>query len=168
MIPSRRRTDFAVKRGDLHERSVLLSAAQLAVKGSLRLLHSLGEPVESAHASAHLLRLHILEVCLYPPDITCGIAHTANLVSKEMVRGSSYTNRAGLKREAAFGAKETEGTRFYNSDGTIGHVEVRIGDSVVMLFDSKPDWPATPSFLRVFVEDGDAVYQRALPPRSLL
>ena len=64
--------------------------------------------------------------------------------------------------EEAFGAKETEGTRFYNSDGTIGHVELRIGDSVVMLFDSKPDWPATPTFLRLFVADGDAVYQRAL------
>lgn len=64
--------------------------------------------------------------------------------------------------EKAFAAKETEGTRFYNADGTIGHVEVRIGDSVVMLFDSSPGWPATPSFLRLYVADAEAVYQRAL------
>jgi hypothetical protein len=30
----------------------------------------------------------------------------------------------------AFGAKETDGSRVYNQDGSIGHVEVRIGDSV--------------------------------------
>jgi PhnB protein len=64
--------------------------------------------------------------------------------------------------EKAFGAKETEGTRFYNPDGTIGHVEVRIGGSVVMLFDSKPTWPETPNFLRLYVPDGDTVYQQAL------
>jgi PhnB protein len=64
--------------------------------------------------------------------------------------------------EKAFDAKEIEGTRFLNADGSIGHVEVRIGDAVVMLFDSKPEWPATPSFLRLFVADGDTVFQRAL------
>jgi uncharacterized glyoxalase superfamily protein PhnB len=62
----------------------------------------------------------------------------------------------------AFGAQEAEGSRFINEDGTIGHVEIRIGDSVVMLFDAKEEWPVTPSFLRLFVEDGDAVFQQAL------
>lgn len=61
-----------------------------------------------------------------------------------------------------FGAEETEGSRVYNQDGTIGHVEVRIGDSVVMMFDAKDTWPPTPAFFRLYVEDGDAVYQRAL------
>jgi PhnB protein len=60
----------------------------------------------------------------------------------------------------AFGAEEYG--RVHNEDGTIAHAEVRIGDSVVMLFDAKEEWPETPSFLRLFVEDGDAVYQRAL------
>ena len=50
----------------------------------------------------------------------------------------------------------------YNDDGTIGHAEVRIGDSVVMMFDAKEGWPPTPCFIRLFVEDGDTVYQRAL------
>jgi len=64
--------------------------------------------------------------------------------------------------EKAFGAQETPGTRFYNADGSIGHVEARIGDSVVMLFDSKDSWPPTPAFLRIYVWDADATYRRAL------
>ena len=60
----------------------------------------------------------------------------------------------------AFGAEELG--RVYNQDGTIGHAEVRIGDSVVMMFDANEDWPPTPSFIRLYVEDGDAVYRRAL------
>ncbi len=61
---------------------------------------------------------------------------------------------------AAFGGDEI--ARVYNEDGSFGHAEVRIGDSVVMPFDAKPDWPDTPAFLRLYVEDGDAVYRRAL------
>jgi len=60
----------------------------------------------------------------------------------------------------AFGAEEL--ARVYNEDGTIGHAEARIGDSVVMMFDAKEEWPDTPSFFRLYVEDGDAVYQQAL------
>jgi len=33
----------------------------------------------------------------------------------------------------------------------IVHAEVRIGDSVVMMFDSRPGWPPTPAFLRLYV-----------------
>ncbi|HEX8866720.1 MAG TPA: VOC family protein [Lentzea sp.] len=43
----------------------------------------------------------------------------------------------------------------------IGHAEVRIGDSVVMLFD-KPDWPMTPAFLRLYVADDADTLQRAV------
>jgi len=64
--------------------------------------------------------------------------------------------------EKAFDAQETVGTRFYNADGSIAHVEVRIGDSVVMLFDSKETWPPTPAFLRIYVEVAEATYRRAL------
>lgn len=61
---------------------------------------------------------------------------------------------------AAFDAEEI--ARVPNEDGTIGHAEVRIGDSVVMLFDAKETWSATPAFFRLYVEDGDAVYQQAI------
>jgi uncharacterized glyoxalase superfamily protein PhnB len=60
----------------------------------------------------------------------------------------------------AFGA--TELARVHNEDGTIGHAEVRIGDAVVMMFDGRPEWSDTPAFLRLYVEDGDAVFERAL------
>jgi len=60
----------------------------------------------------------------------------------------------------AFGAVEI--ARVTGEDGAIGHAETRIGDSVVMLFDAKEEWPSTPSFLRLYVEDGDAVYRQAL------
>ncbi|SDJ90420.1 Uncharacterized conserved protein PhnB, glyoxalase superfamily [Lentzea albidocapillata subsp. violacea] len=43
----------------------------------------------------------------------------------------------------------------------IGHAEVRIGDSVVMLFD-QPNWPPTPAFLRLYVADDAATLKRAV------
>ena len=60
----------------------------------------------------------------------------------------------------AFGAEEI--ARVVGEDGAIGHAESRIVDSVVMCFDGKPDWPPTPAFLRLYVEDADATYQQAL------
>jgi uncharacterized glyoxalase superfamily protein PhnB len=60
----------------------------------------------------------------------------------------------------AFGAKELG--RFQMEDGAIGHAEVKIGDSVVMMFDKKEHWPDTPAFLRLYVADGDAVFQQAV------
>jgi hypothetical protein len=50
--------------------------------------------------------------------------------------------------ETAFDAAEIEGSRMLNQDGAIVHVEVRIGRSIVMLFDSRariPAWLIPPS-----------------------
>jgi PhnB protein len=60
--------------------------------------------------------------------------------------------------KAAFGAEELG--RMADENGNIGHAEVRIGDSVVMMFD-KPDWPPTPAFLRLYVDDIHATVARA-------
>ena len=60
----------------------------------------------------------------------------------------------------AFGAQEL--TRLYNEDGTIAHAEVKIGNSIVGGFDAREGWPNTPCFLRLYIEDADAVYQQAL------
>ncbi|MEU4236098.1 VOC family protein [Actinoplanes sp. NPDC026619] len=47
-------------------------------------------------------------------------------------------------------------------DGSIGHAEIRVGDTVLLAFDRRPDWPAMPSLLRVFVADADATMKRAV------
>lgn len=47
-------------------------------------------------------------------------------------------------------------------DGTIGHAEIRVGDTVILGFDRRPDWPVMPSLLRVFVPDADAAFSRGL------
>lgn len=60
----------------------------------------------------------------------------------------------------AFGA--TERMRMGGPDGTIGHAEVQIGDSVVMLADANDMFPAMPATVLVYVDDCDAVYTRAL------
>ncbi|MGW0190903.1 VOC family protein [Streptomyces sp. NPDC003362] len=39
---------------------------------------------------------------------------------------------------------------------------MRIGDSVVMMFDARPEWPSPPGFLRFYVEDADAVHRQAV------
>jgi PhnB protein len=49
-----------------------------------------------------------------------------------------------------------------NPDGSVGHAEATIGDSLVMGFDSKPDWPATPAFLRLWVDDCEATVASAV------
>jgi uncharacterized glyoxalase superfamily protein PhnB len=47
-------------------------------------------------------------------------------------------------------------------DGTIGHAEIRVGDTILLAFDRRPDWPAMPSLLRVYVADADATTERAV------
>jgi uncharacterized glyoxalase superfamily protein PhnB len=60
----------------------------------------------------------------------------------------------------AFGA--TEKFRMPKPDGTIGHAEVTIGDSVIMLAEASPEFPPMPACVHVYVTDVDAVYRRAL------
>jgi PhnB protein len=61
---------------------------------------------------------------------------------------------------AAFGGEEL--ARVPLEDGSIGHAEIRVGDTVLLAFDQRPDWPAMPSLLRVFVPDADAAMDRAV------
>ncbi|PRD47759.1 VOC family protein [Sphingobacterium haloxyli] len=63
---------------------------------------------------------------------------------------------------AAFDAVEIVDNRAYNADGSIGHMEARIGTAIVMLFDSKSHWFATRAFLRIFVDDSQAIYDKAM------
>jgi uncharacterized glyoxalase superfamily protein PhnB len=59
-----------------------------------------------------------------------------------------------------FGGAELR--RFPGPDGRLIHAEVRIDDTVVMLADAVPQWPAVPSHVHVYVPDVDATYRRAL------
>lgn len=52
--------------------------------------------------------------------------------------------------------------RVQNPDGLIGHAEVQVGDSTLMIFDSKKEWQATPSFLSIYVDDADDVFAQAI------
>jgi PhnB protein len=61
----------------------------------------------------------------------------------------------------ALGAQE-RGTRVLNDDGTIGHAEVELADSVVMMFDAQPSWPDLPAHLRVYVDDVQATVDAAV------
>ena len=61
---------------------------------------------------------------------------------------------------AAFDAKEF--IRDSLADGTVRHAEVRIGDSTVMLSDARPDSPAMPSMIFLYVDDADESYRKAL------
>jgi PhnB protein len=70
--------------------------------------------------------------------------------------------------QLAFGASEK--FRMPQKDGLIGHAEIQIGDSVVMLADEKPEMgiysPAhlggSATSIMLYVEDCDAVYKQAL------
>jgi PhnB protein len=52
--------------------------------------------------------------------------------------------------------------RMPRADGSIGHAEVRIGDSMVMIGDATEQWAATPASIHLYVEDCDGTYRRAL------
>ncbi|MCB0192418.1 MAG: VOC family protein [Anaerolineae bacterium] len=60
----------------------------------------------------------------------------------------------------AFGAEEL--VRMAQGDGTIGHAEVKIGTSRVMMGEASGNFKPMPAMLHLYVEDTDAVYQSAL------
>ncbi len=64
----------------------------------------------------------------------------------------------------------TERMRMGGPEGKVGHAELEIGDSVIMLADEHPEMDArgpwsvggTPVTLHVYVEDADRVFERAI------
>ncbi|MFY4722146.1 VOC family protein [Streptomyces sp. LaBMicrA B280] len=52
--------------------------------------------------------------------------------------------------------------RVRTEDGLTGHAEIRVGDTVLLAFDRRADWPRLPCLLRVFVPDADAAIERAV------
>jgi PhnB protein len=60
----------------------------------------------------------------------------------------------------AFGA--TEGYRLTLSDGKITHCEIKLGDSIFNLGTSMEGWPAHGLVAQIYVEDSDALFDRAV------
>lgn len=68
----------------------------------------------------------------------------------------------------AFGAKES--FRMMRPDGRVGHAEIKIGDSVIMLADEHPEIGArspqtiggSPVSIHLYVEDVDEVFNKAV------
>ncbi|UFU07249.1 VOC family protein [Ruania halotolerans] len=60
-----------------------------------------------------------------------------------------------------FDATEVPDARTTDADGLVLHSELVIGNSTITIADRKPDWPYTPAFVRVYVEDPAATLERA-------
>jgi PhnB protein len=92
---------------------------------------------------------------------------TPYLIVKDAARALEFYGKA-------FGA--TEVMRFMQPDGRVGHAEIRIGDSHVMLADEFPEIGAkspqtiggTPVTIMLYVEDVDAVVDRAVKAGATL
>jgi PhnB protein len=63
--------------------------------------------------------------------------------------------------EKVFGACENKQIRTPDRDGSLIHAEIQIGDSMILLADSKHDWPFTPAFLQIYVDDAQEILDRA-------
>lgn len=55
--------------------------------------------------------------------------------------------------QKVFDAKEIKAARTLDDDGLLLNSEFRIGDSTVIVVDTKEEWPFTPSLLQVYVDD---------------
>ena len=91
----------------------------------------------------------------------------------EATRGSRPTCRRRRRRGdrlLRLGARRDGADADGGPDGKIGHAELEIGDSVIMLADEHPDMDAvgpktvggTPVSMHVYVEDVDGVFERAI------
>ena len=62
--------------------------------------------------------------------------------------------------QAAFGAAVKD--RMDMPDGTLGHAELKIGDSMIMMGQGNAEWPPMPCMIYLYLADCDAIYRQAL------
>jgi PhnB protein len=62
--------------------------------------------------------------------------------------------------QQAFGGKELR--RETLPDGSVGHAEVRIGDTQISMAEASAEYPPTQAALHLYVEDADRIYAQAL------
>jgi uncharacterized glyoxalase superfamily protein PhnB len=63
--------------------------------------------------------------------------------------------------EKVFGAEEVKEAFTMDTDGLLLHAELKVGNSTIMIADTKEGWPFTPSLLQIYVEDVEKTLQRA-------
>ena len=63
--------------------------------------------------------------------------------------------------KSVFGAEERLNVRTPDRDGKLIHAEIMLGNSTIMIADSKDDWPFTPTFLQVYVENAGNILDAA-------
>lgn len=78
---------------------------------------------------------------------------TANMIVQGAEKAIEFYKKA-------FGAEER--MRLMMPDGKIVHCELKIGDSIFNLADEMEGWPPHPLLAQLFVENSDAVLQRAV------
>jgi PhnB protein len=78
---------------------------------------------------------------------------TPNIVVKDAKKAVNFYKKA-------FGAREK--TCLTMPDGKIVHCEMAIGDSCFILADEMEGWPAHPLLAQIFVDDCDALFNRAV------
>jgi uncharacterized glyoxalase superfamily protein PhnB len=63
--------------------------------------------------------------------------------------------------EEVFDAIENKKSRTPDKDGTLIHAEIQVGNSMILVADSKPDWPFTPAFPQVYVDNAQLILDAA-------
>ncbi len=77
---------------------------------------------------------------------------------------SPYIVVSGVDKLIDFAKQVFDATEVFVSkrpDGSVQHAEIKIGDSIIMLGEGQ-DIKKFPAMLHLYLEDADAVYQRAL------
>jgi uncharacterized glyoxalase superfamily protein PhnB len=74
--------------------------------------------------------------------------------------------KGGADKFLGFVAKVFEGSenkwaRTPDKDGLLIHAEIRVGTATLLVADAKPDWPFTPAFPQVYVQDAQKVLDLA-------
>lgn len=61
-----------------------------------------------------------------------------------------------------FDGVENRSNRTPDRDGSLIHAEIQVGNAMLLIADSKEDWPFTPAFLQVYVQDAAMTLQKAV------
>lgn len=63
--------------------------------------------------------------------------------------------------EKVFDGKENKSLRVPDRDSSLIHAEIQIGDSMLLLADSKDEWAFTPAFLQIYVDNAQQILNKA-------